>query len=260
MFDFTGHVVCVTGAGAGIGFGVARAFHEAGARVALGDIREPALDRAVSRLGAMAQVFAGVVDVRDAGSVATFVREAEHALGPLTVAIANAGIYPNTPVLEMSPEEWDRVMETNLRGVFLTCQAAARNMVGRGAPGKIITISSGAYQSGRVGAAHYCASKAGVVMFTKVLALELARHRINVNAVAPGLVEVEGEVSPVSREYIETLTRSIPWGRIGTPQDIAQACLFLASPAAEWVTGEVLAVNGGSAAGRAFLPPSTPRP
>ena len=260
MFDFTGHVVCVTGAGAGIGFGVARAFHEAGARVALGDVREPALDRAVSRLGAMVQVFAGVVDVRDAGSVATFVREAEHALGPLTVAVANAGIYPNTPVLEMSPEEWDRVMETNLRGVFLTCQAAARSMVGRGAPGKIITISSGAYQSGRVGAAHYCASKAGVVMFTKVLALELARHRINVNAVAPGLVEVEGEVSPVSREYIETLTRSIPWGRIGTPQDIAQACLFLASPAAEWVTGEVLAVNGGSAAGRAFLPPSTPRP
>jgi NAD(P)-dependent dehydrogenase (short-subunit alcohol dehydrogenase family) len=260
MFDFTGHVVCVTGAGAGIGFGVARAFHEAGARVALGDVRESALDRAVSRLGAMAQVFSGVVDVRGAGSVTTFVREAERALGPFTVAVANAGIYPNTPVLEMSPEEWDRVMETNLRGVFLTCQAAARSMVGRGEPGKIITISSGAYQSGRVGAAHYCASKAGVVMFTKVLALELARHRINVNAVAPGLVEVEGEVSPVSREYVETLTRSIPWGRIGTPQDIAQACLFLASPAAEWVTGEVLAVNGGSAAGRAFLPPSTPRP
>ena len=260
MFDFTGHVVCVTGAGAGIGFGIAEAFHEAGARVAIGDFREPALQRAAARLGVSARVFAGVVDVRDAASVGTFVGEAERALGPLTVAVANAGIYPNTPVLEMSPEEWDRVMETNLRGVFLTCQAAARSMVGRGAPGKIITISSGAYQSGRVGAAHYCASKAGVVMFTKVLALELARHRINVNAVAPGLVEVDGEVSPVSREYVETLTRSIPWGRIGTPRDIAQACLFLASPAAEWVTGEVLAVNGGSAAGRAFLPPSTPRP
>jgi len=260
MFDFTGHVVCVTGAGAGIGFGVAQAFHEAGARVALGDVRETALLRAASRLGVSERVFTGVVDVRDAGSVGTFVGEAERALGPLTVAVANAGIYPNSPVLEMSSEEWDRVMETNLRGVFLTCQAAARSLVARGAPGKIITISSGAYQSGRVGAAHYCASKAGVVMFTKVLALELARHRINVNAVAPGLVEVEGEVSPVSREYIETLTRSIPWGRIGTPRDIAQACLFLASPAAEWVTGEVLAVNGGSAAGRAFLPPSTPRP
>jgi len=259
MFDFSGHVVCVTGAAAGIGLGVARAFHEAGARVALGDFREAALRRAASSFRASPPVFASVVDVREARSVAAFVDGATHALGPLTVVVANAGIYPNAPVLEMSTEEWDRVMETNLRGVFLTCQAAARNMVDRGTAGKIITISSGAYQSGRVGAAHYCASKAGVVMFTRVLALELARHRINVNSVAPGLVEVEGEVSPVSREYIETLTRSIPWGRAGTPQDIAHACLFLASPAAEWMTGEVLAVNGGSSAGRSFLPPSSPR-
>jgi 3-oxoacyl-[acyl-carrier protein] reductase len=259
MFDFTGHVVCVTGAGAGIGFGVARAFYEAGARVAVGDVRPSAVERAAARLGDPVRIFAGVVDVRDAGSVAAFVGEAERTLGAVTVAVANAGIYPNTQVLDMSLEEWDRVMDTNLRGVFLTCQAAARRMVERGIPGKIITISSGAYLSGRVGAAHYCASKAGVVMFTKVLALELARHRINVNSIAPGLVAVEGEVSPVSREYVETLTRSIPWGRAGTPRDIAQACLFLASPAAEWMTGEVLAINGGSSAGRAFLPPSTPR-
>jgi len=260
MFDFTGHVVCVTGAGAGIGFGVARAFHEAGARVALGDLREAALERAAARLGDRARVFAGAVDVREPDSVAAFLSAAERALGAVTVAIANAGIYPNSPVLEMSLEEWNRVMDTNLRGVFLTCQAAARSMVARGGPGKIITVSSGAYLSGRVGAAHYCASKAGVVMFTRVLALELAPHLINVNSVAPGLVEVEGEVSPVSREYIETLTRSIPWGRAGTPHDIAQACLFLASPAAEWMTGEVLAVNGGSSAGRSFLPLSSPRP
>ena len=203
MFDFTGHVVCVTGAGAGIGFGVARAFHEAGARVALGDLREAALERAAARLGDRARVFAGAVDVREPDSVAAFLSAAERALGAVTVAIANAGIYPNSPVLEMSLEEWNRVMDTNLRGVFLTCQAAARSMVARGGPGKIITVSSGAYLSGRVGAAHYCASKAGVVMFTRVLALELAPHLINVNSVAPGLVEVEGEVSPVSREYID---------------------------------------------------------
>jgi NAD(P)-dependent dehydrogenase (short-subunit alcohol dehydrogenase family) len=149
-------------------------------------------------------------------------------------------------------------METNVRGVFLTCQAAARSMVARGTQGKIITLSSGAAQSGRQGAAHYCASKAGVVMFTKVLALELAKHHINVNSIAPGLIEVEGEVSPLTREYVETLTRSIPWGRIGSPEDIAKAALFLASPLAEFITGEVLAVNGGSSAGRAFLPLSTP--
>src|SRR5207249_4867673 len=162
-------------------------------------------------------------DVRDAGQVAQFFEAAEAALGPVTVAVANAGIYPNTPVLDMAPDEWDRVMDINVRGVFLTCQAAARSMVSRGTRGKIITVSSGAALSGRVGAAHYCASKAGVLMFTKVLALELAPHRINVNTIAPGLVEVESELSPLSREYVDALTRQIPWGRAGRPEDIANA-------------------------------------
>jgi len=260
VLDFTDSVVVVTGAGAGIGFGIAQAFHEAGARVALGDVREPALARAAERLGDAKRVYTRQLDVRDARGVADFFEDAERALGPVTVAVANAGIYPNAPVLEMSPEEWDRVMEINVRGVFLTCQAAARSMVSHGTRGKIITLSSGAAASGRVGAAHYCASKAGVLMFTKVLALELAPHRINVNTIAPGLIEVEGEVSPLSREYVEALTRQIPWGRAGQPRDIANAALFLASPLAEFITGEVLAVNGGSAAGRAFLPLSTPRP
>jgi NAD(P)-dependent dehydrogenase (short-subunit alcohol dehydrogenase family) len=258
MLDFKDHVVLVTGAGAGIGFGIARAFHEAGARVALGDLREVAVARAATKLGDAGRVYARAVDVRDARATAEFFDGAERALGPVTVAVANAGIYPNIPVLDMTTGEWDRVMETNVRGVFLTCQAAARSMVARGTQGKIITLSSGAAFSGRQGAAHYCASKAGVVMFTKVLALELARHHINVNSIAPGLIEVEGEVSPLTREYVETLTRSIPWGRIGSPEDIAKAALFLASPLAEFITGEVLAVNGGSSAGRAFLPLSTP--
>jgi 3-oxoacyl-[acyl-carrier protein] reductase len=259
MLDFKGQVVFVTGAAAGIGFGVARAFHEAGASVAVCDFREATLADATKRLGGTAAVFARAIDVRDPASVAKFVEAAEQTLGPVTVAVANAGIYPNTPVLDMTSEEWDRVMETNLRGVFLTCQAVARSMVARGTHGKIITISSGAYQSGRAGAAHYCASKAGVVMFTKVLALEIACHKINVNCIAPGLIEVDSEVSPISREYTEVLTRQIPWGRIGQPEDIAQAALFLASPMAEFVTGEVLSVNGGASAGRAFLPLSTPR-
>jgi NAD(P)-dependent dehydrogenase (short-subunit alcohol dehydrogenase family) len=94
-------------------------------------------------------------------------------------------------------------------------------------------------------------------MFTKVLALELAPHRVRVNCIAPGLIEVEGEVSPISEEYKTTLTNSIPWGRIGQPEDIANAALFLASPAADFITGEVLMVNGGSSAGRAFLPRSS---
>lgn len=258
MLDFTGHVVLVSGAGAGIGFGITQAFHRSGARVALGDVRRDALERAAKKLGPSDRVFTHVVDVRDAQAVDTFVSEAERALGPLTVVVANAGVYPNRPVLDMTVEDWDRVMETNLRGVFLTCQVAARRMVARGTRGKIITISSGAAQSGRRGAAHYCASKAGVVMFTKVLAMELAERGINVNTIAPGLVMVEPEVNAVSEEYVRALVGAIPWGRAGTPEDIARAALFLASPLAEYVTGEVLQVDGGSSTGRTWLPFSTP--
>ncbi len=133
-------------------------------------------------------------------------------------------------------------------------------MTASGRPGKIITISSGAYSSGRVGAAHYCASKAGVVMFTKVLAMELAGQRINVNCIAPGYIKVDSGMSPLTSDYEAAIMRNIPWGRAGTPQDIARAALYLASPYADYVTGEVLSVNGGASAGRAYLPLSTPRP
>ena len=254
MFDFKDHSVLVTGAGAGIGLGIAQAFHGAGARVALGDLQEPGLARAADKLGRSERVFTHAVDVRDAKAVDAFVQAAERAIGPLTVAVANAGVYPNSPVLDMTVEEWDRVIETNMRGVFLTCQAAARRMVAQGTSGKLITISSGAYNSGRKGAAHYCASKAGVVMFTKVLAMELGQHRINVNCIAPGLITVDRNLNEVSDEYVKTLTATIPWGRPGSPEDIARAALFLASPFAEFITGEVLSVDGGSGTGRTYLP------
>src|SRR5262245_30798229 len=254
MLDFTGQVVLVTGAAAGIGFGIAEAFHRAGARIALGDLRSDALAQAADRLGPSPGTVIGPVDVRDARAVDAFTSAAERALGPVTVAVANAGIYPNCPVLEMTVEEWDSVMETNLRGVFLTCQAVGRRMVAQATKGKIITISSGASQSGRRGAAHYCASKAGVVMFTKVLAMELAPHRINVNCIAPGLVTVDRNVSQVSDEYVRTLVSNIPWNRPGPPEDIANAALFLASPLADFITGETLSVDGGSATGRTWLP------
>ena len=135
----------------------------------------------------------------------------------------------------MTQEEWDRVIETNMRGVFLTCQAATRRMV----------------------AAHYCASKAGVVMFTKVLAMELAPH-LNVNCVAPGTITVDYDGSQVSHELVTTLVRNIPWGRAGTSADVAHAALFLASPEADFITGEVLSVDGGAGTGRTYLPYSRP--
>jgi 3-oxoacyl-[acyl-carrier protein] reductase len=257
-FDFSNAMVVVTGAGAGIGLGIAQAFHAAGARVALGDLRKDPVEHAAAGLGGE-RTFAGAIDVRNEKSVQAFFAAAEQALGPVTIAVANAGIYPNCPVLDMTIEEWDRVMETNMRGVFLTCRAAARSMTGGGRPGKIITVSSGAHASGRVGASHYCASKAGVVMFTRVLAMELADQRIHVNCIAPGYIKVDTRTSTPPSDFETALIKNTPWGRLGTPADIAPAALFLASPAADYVTGEVLSVDGGAFAGRMYLPLSTPK-
>ena len=252
-FDFDGTVVAVTGAGSGIGLTIAQAFHAAGAQVAVGDLDGERAARAASALGGV-RVFCGDLDVRNPSSAAAFFTAAERALGPVTVTVANAGVFPNCPVLDLPVEEWDRVIETNLRGTFLTCQEAARRMAAGGRGGKIITMASGAHASGRLGGAHYCASKAGIVMFTKVLAMELAARRINVNCIAPGYIDTRPNDAGKDPDFQNAMLRNIPWGRFGTPSEIAQAALFLASEAAGYITGEVLAVNGGAFAGRSYLP------
>ena len=247
-------VVVITGATGRIGLGMARSFHAAGALVALGDLRQDAVERVAVDLGSE-RTFAGTIDVRDEASTRSFFAAAERALGPVTIAVANAGVFPTLAVLDMAVEEWDRVIETNLRGTFLTCQAAARSMVTGGRPGKIITMSSGAHASARPGGSHYCASKAGVVMFTKALAMELAEARINVNCIAPGYIQADGAVP--DSEFNRALLKNIPWGRFGTPTDVAAIALFLASSATDYVTGEVFAVNGGAFSGRMYLPLNT---
>jgi 3-oxoacyl-[acyl-carrier protein] reductase len=248
-------VVVITGASGRIGPGLAQAFHAAGVLVALGDLRQDMAERVAADLGGE-RTFAGVIDVRDALSVRSFFAAAERALGPVTITVANAGVFPTLGVLDMEVEEWDRVIETNLRGTFLTCQAAARSMTEGGRSGKIITMSSGAYASARPGGSHYCASKAGIVMFTKALAMELAEARINVNCIAPGYIQNDGAVP--DSEFQRALLKNIPWGRFGTPGDVAEIALFLASSAADYVTGEVFAVNGGAYAGRMYLALNTP--
>ena len=142
---FEGKVVLITGAAGRIGLGLAETFHAAGAKVALGDLRQDAVDRLAADLGGE-RTFAGVVDVRDAASVRSFFEATEQALGPVDIAVANAGVFPTRAVLDLDVAEWDRVIEINMRGTFLTCQAAARSMVAGKRPGKIITISSGACQ------------------------------------------------------------------------------------------------------------------
>ncbi len=265
MVRFDGHVVAVTGAASGIGLGIARAFHDAGASVVLADVRRDALDRTAARFSDRQRLAFVPVDVRDAAAVARLVATAEEAFGALSVMVANAGLVPNAPVVRMDVSEWDSAIETNLRGVFLTCQAAARSMVAHGVQGRIVTISSIAAHVGRLGAAAYCASKAGVEMFTKVLAMELAAHRIQVNAVAPGVIEIPERASePSGRamnpEFRTALREAIPWGRYGTVDEVAQAVLYLCSPAAEYITGAVVPVDGGMDTGWTHMPYSSQQP
>jgi 3-oxoacyl-[acyl-carrier protein] reductase len=255
--DFRERVVIVTGAGAGIGRAIATAFVKAGARVMANDLVRENIDETAVLLRPIAadRIATHVADVRVKSEIGAMVTETTRRLGPIDILVNNAGICPSSPVIEMPVEEWDTVMATNLRGPFLLCQVVARQMIERGKGGKIINITSGAYKSARRGAAHYCASKSGLDMFTKVLALELGEHHINVNAVAPGLTDT-GAVAETPEQYRDTLVKAIPWGRMARPEEIARAVLFLASEESEYITGETLSVDGGSLVGRYFLPPS----
>jgi 3-oxoacyl-[acyl-carrier protein] reductase len=259
MTRFDGKIAIVTGAASGIGLGIARAFHGAGASVVLADLREDALNQAKATFVEQARLAFVPLDVRDAAAVANLVATSEQIFGPPTIMIANAGIVPNAPVLEMDVSQWDAAIETNLRGVFLSCQAAARSMVAHGIHGRIVTISSIADHVGRLGASAYCASKAGVVMFTKVLAMELAEHRINVNSIAPGVIEVRQDPSWEKSAFGSAIMQSLPSGRRGHVDEVAQAALFLCSEGADYVSGAVLPVDGGMDTGWTHMPYSSPR-
>jgi NAD(P)-dependent dehydrogenase (short-subunit alcohol dehydrogenase family) len=249
--------VLVTGAADGIGRGIATSFAEHGDCVALLDYDLDKLEQTTAELRAGGrQVLALQADVRDAAALENAVARAVATHGGLDVAVNNAAVYPNTPVIDMAEEEWDRVMDTNLKGAFLLMRAAARQMRQQGRGGKLCLIASGAYKSARRGAAHYCASKAGLVLLAQTLALELAEDRINVNVVSPGFIEV-GLRPGVSIPYREKIKHDIPWGRFGQPAEIAHAVQFLCSPEAEFITGSVLSVDGGSSAGRFHLPISS---
>ena len=174
-FGFEGQTVLITGAATGLGFAAAEAFGQAGARVAVNDLSADRVERAYAALageGIDCRGFAA--DVRDAEAVKCMVAAVEAWAGSLDVLVANAGIYPNTPFLEIAEDEWDRVLDTNLKGVFLTCRAAARVMVRAGRGGRILMIGSGAANHAIWGWSHYCASKAAVVMLMRAMALELA--------------------------------------------------------------------------------------
>ena len=249
--DLTGSRALVTGGTGGIGGAIARALTTAGASVAIADTRTP--KSPPPNIGFVP------LDVRHAATIPATFDAAEATLGgPIDILVNAAGIYPCDPILEMTEEAWDRVLEVNLKGMFLVSQECCRRLVARGLAGAIVNITSGAAERARVGAAHYCTSKAGAEMLTRAFALEFAEHHIRVNAVSPGYVEVNSEVNPLSIAYVETITKTIPLRRAGTPDDIARVVVFLCSRETEWVTGASWRADGGSRAGTLGLPLSRP--
>ena len=253
-FDLTGKSAIVTGGAMGIGFGIAKRFADSGANVLIADLAGSAAEAAAGRLtGSRGKAMAVQADVAAEGVGQKLVDRCVEVFGSVDILVNNAGIYPTTPVLEMSPEFFDRIYQINLKGLVFISKAAAAKMVERRKGGKIINISSiDAFHPTSVGLAAYDTTKGGVVMFTKALALELAPYGITVNSIAPGGIATEGAAKPLagmSKEQMEQMTKAfmarVPLGRMGVPDDIAKVAVFMASSASDYVTGQTIIVDGG---------------
>jgi NAD(P)-dependent dehydrogenase (short-subunit alcohol dehydrogenase family) len=246
LFDLSGKVALITGSGSGMGRGIAARFAEAGASVMLhyhtsADGAE-ALAGQIRARGGRAVTY--LADITSPESVTKLVESTVEILGRLDILINNAGIYPLTGVIEMSVEAWDEVIDADLKSVFLCTQAAARQMIAQGGGGAIVNITSIEAENPAPRHSHYNAAKGGVLMYTRAAAYELGPYHIRVNAVAPGLIWKDG----LDQSWPDGVARYLataPLGRLGQPEDVADACLFLASPAARWITGASLTVDGG---------------
>ena len=250
LFSLEGKVALVTGGGRGLGRGMALALAAAGADVAVAARTREQLEATaaeIERLGRRALYV--VADVRDPGSVSAMVRAVVAELGGLDVLVNAAGVNRRIPSLEVTPEAWDEIVDTNLKGIFFASQAAARAMRERGG-GKIINIASLASEIGLPRRAPYTAAKAGVLGLTRALAVEWAPYNIQVNAIGPGYFRTE-MTEPLfqDREWLKGLLARIPSGRAGVPQDLAGAVVFLASRASDYITGQIVYVDGGFLAG-----------
>jgi 2-deoxy-D-gluconate 3-dehydrogenase len=248
LVGLEGQVALVTGGTGGLGTAICEAFAAAGASVAVAEHPSRVDEahrfaRTLSERGV--STVAVSMDVTDLESIESAVASVDTALGGADILVANAGVNVPKPALDVTEDDWDRVVDVDLKGVFFTCQAAGRRMVRKGA-GSIVAIAS---QNGVIGypqRAAYCAAKAGVVNLTRVLALEWAAHGVRVNAVGPTFVDTPLTRGTLSQPEIrDDILRRNPLGRLGTPEEVANAVLFLASPAASLITGTCLLTDGG---------------
>jgi 3-oxoacyl-[acyl-carrier protein] reductase len=241
--DLAGRIAIVTGASRGIGRAVALALAEAGATVVAAARGANAEETARTITGRGGTAVALPLDVTDAGSVQALVDGALAQFGRIDILVNNAGITRDQLVLRMKRDDWDAVLATNLTGAFSCTQAVVKPMV-RQRGGRIVMIGSVVGQMGNAGQANYAASKAGLIGLAKALARELASRSITVNVVAPGLIDTEMTRAVAERAQADWAAQ-VPLGRLGTPEDVASAVCFLVSDAAAYITGQVVAVNGG---------------
>ena len=242
--DLTDQVAIVTGAARGLGQTIARDLATSGAVVACIDVNEELLAETVKSIeesGGKAAAFP--CDVTDGDRVTEVVKAVAKQFGRLDILVNNAGVTRDNLVMRMKDDEWDLVLGINLRGTFLFTRAAAKPM-SKGKRGRIINVASVSGLMGNPGQANYSASKAGVIGLTRTVSRELSKRNITVNAVAPGFIATD-MAAKLGDEIIEQITAETPLGRLGSPQDVADAVLFLASEAASFITGHVLVVDGG---------------
>ena len=243
-FSLEGKVALVTGASYGIGFAIASAFAEQGAKICFNDINQELVDKGMAAYAAKGIKAHGYVcDVTNEEQVNAFVAQVEKEVGVIDILVNNAGITRDNLLMLMKPEDFDAVIAANLRGTFLCMKAVARQMV-KQRYGRIVNLSSVVGLRGNAGQVNYAASKAGVIGMTKSLAKELAGRNITVNAVAPGFIDTD-MTAALTETAKNAVLGSIPMGRMGTPENVAKAVAFLAGEDAGYITGQVLAVDGG---------------
>jgi 3-oxoacyl-[acyl-carrier protein] reductase len=243
MFNLTGKSALVTGASGGIGGAIARALHGAGAQVALSGTREGPLETLASELGERAHVMP--CDLSDAEAVDALPKRAAEAMGTVDVLVNNAGITRDQLFMRMKDDDWQAVLDVNLTAAMRLSRGVMRGMM-KARWGRIVNVSSIVGATGNPGQANYAAAKAGMVAMGKSIAYEVASRGITVNAIAPGFIET-AMTGALSGDQSAGILGQIPAGRMGTPEEVAAAALFLASPEAGYVTGTVLHVNGGMA-------------